>query len=56
MKICQCCGKEIKYGYKAVKIESGIMGRTAHPHDIISRINGVDWFHHECDISIRRSK
>lgn len=51
--ICQGCHKYIEPSQKCLKIEYGSLGFTAHPHAIITKSEGIDWFHVECDKAFR---
>lgn len=55
MKICQCCGKEIKLGEQAIEIKYGKMGATSHPHYKVFP-DSKDFFHAACDVAIREQK
>ena len=55
MKICQCCGKEIKCGEEAVEIRYGKLERYARPpkERVYYNNKKVDLFHASCDKAFR---
>ena len=49
MKICQSCGKEIKYWEKAVEVRYGNMSKNS----VQNYCKNVDFFHIDCDKAFR---